>query len=476
LNQTGSRSTFLVSKSTSCYPSLLASATGCGVVSQAGAVALARTAQATGLPAALSAALVPWRKPLSSHDPGKIVCDLAIALAVGGDCLARYRDAAHRTGVFGSVASDPTVSRLIATLAADVPAALTAINTARATARAAAWAAAGSRAPDHGVDADDPLTVDLDATLVTAHSGKESAAPTYKRGFGFHPLCAFADHGPGGTGEPLAIGLWPGNAGANKATDHIAVVKDALAQLPIDAGYRVGRKVLIRTYAGGGTHDLLNYLTKRRLAYSIGFGLTETIAAGINLIPDQAWTPAYDSDGGVRDGAWVSEATGVVGLNDWPPGMRLIIRKERPHPGAQLRFTDTDGLRLTAFVTSTAHGQLPELELRHRRRACCEDHIRAAKHTGLANLPVHRFNQNRIWCAIVQLACELRHCQYLWIGEFQATSDPAVSDSPLVGSVVMSVGRSSSLPLWKTAPARTRATNSGALTLRQRAWAASINL
>lgn len=394
-------------KSTSCYPGLAVEGTGSGVVSQAGVVALARTAQAAGLTSALSAALMPWRKPLASHDPGKIVCDLAIAVAIGGDCLADIAMLCSQPGVFGSVASDPTVSRLITTLAADGSAALEAIATARAAARSAAWKAAGDRAPSHGVDGDHPLIVDLDATLVSAHSDKQSAAPTYKRGFGFHPMCAFVDHGPGGTGEPLAIGLRPGNAGANTAADHISVVNDALAQLPIDTGYRVGRKVLVRADAGGATHDFLDYLAKRRLSYSIGFGLTPTIAAAIEKIPDQAWTPVYDADGGIREGAAVAEATGVVDLSGWPPGMRLIVRRERPHPGAQLRFTDHDGLRLTAFVTNTARGQLPELELRHRRRARCEDRIRTAKDTGLTNLPLHGFDQNQIWCAIVQLACEL---------------------------------------------------------------------
>jgi hypothetical protein len=251
------------------------------------------------------------------------------------------------------------------------------------------------------------LIVDLDATLVTAHSEKERAAPTYKRGFGFHPLCAFVDHGPDGTGEPLAVMLRAGNAGANTAADHITVLDDALAQLPDSSGYRVGKKVLIRTDSAGGTHDFLNHLHKRRLAYSVGFGLSDTSAAAINALPDQAWTPAYNADGVERDGAWVAELTGVLDLSAWPEGMRVIVRKERPHPGAQLRFTDRDGLRLHAFATNTPRGQLPDLELRHRRRARCEDRIRTAKDCGLTNLPLHGFDQNRIWCAIVELACEL---------------------------------------------------------------------
>jgi hypothetical protein len=396
-----------VSKSTSPYPRVSASATGTGVVSQAGTVLLLRTAEKTGLAAALTTELAPYRKPLARHDPGKIVLDLATALAIGGDCLADIAQLRAHPEIFGAVASDPTVSRLISVLATDADTALAAIGRARATARSHAWAAAGTSAPDHAIDEAHPLVLDIDATLVTAHSEKEQAAPTFKRGFGFHPLCAFVDHGTGGTGEPVAMLLRPGNSGSNTAADHITVVQDALAQLPVDPAYRVGKKVLVRIDGAGGTHGLIEYLTKRRLSYSVGFGLTETMVAALELVPDQAWTPAYDSDGQVRDGAWVTELTGLLDLSSWPKGMRVIVRKERPHPGAQLRFTDRDGLRLTAFVTNTRRGQLPDLELRHRRRARCEDRIRTAKVTGLQNLPLHGFDQNRIWLALVQLACEL---------------------------------------------------------------------
>jgi hypothetical protein len=119
------------------------------------------------------------------------------------------------------------------------------------------------------------------------------------------------------------------------------------------------------------------------------------------------WAPAYDGDGQVRGGAWVAEVTGLLDLTSWPKGMRVIAGKERPHPGAQLRLTDADGHRITAFATNTRRGQLADLELRHRRRARCEDRIRAAKDTGLRNLPLHDFAGNQIWCAIVALACEL---------------------------------------------------------------------
>jgi hypothetical protein len=376
-------------------------------VSQAGAVLLVRTAETVGLTSGLSQAVMRWRKPGAVHDPGKIVLDLAIAVALGGDCLADIGMLRAEPTVFGPVASDPTVSRTITTLAADAPKAVAAIRSARAAARAAAWDRAGQHAPDHGIDADHPLVIDLDATLLDAHSEKEHAAPTFKKGFGFHPLGSWVDHGLAGAGEPLVMQLRPGNAGSNTAADHKTVLAAALDQLPWQSGYRVGRKVLVRTDSGGGTHEFVRYCHQRRVQYSVGFGLSEATAAAVDLIPAQVWTPAYDADGRVRDAAWVAELTGLIDLTDWPPGMRVIIRKERPHPGAQLRFTDRDGLRLTAFATNTTRGQLADLELRHRRRARCEDRIRAAKDTGLTNLPLHGFDANQIWIEIVCLACEL---------------------------------------------------------------------
>lgn len=377
------------------------------MVSQAGAVLLLRAAESVGLTSRLSQALAPWRKPFAAHDPGKICLDLAVAVALGGDCLADIAMLRAEPGVFGPVASDPTVSRLIGVLAIDATKATAAIRAARAGARAVAWERAGRHAPDHRINTDHPLIIDLDASLLDSHSDKESATATFKKGFGFHPLGSWVDHGPDGTGEPLAIMLRPGNAGSNTAADHKQLLNEALRQLPWSPGYRVGHKVLVRADSAGGTHEFLDYLTARRLGYSVGFGLTEASAAAVELIPEKVWTPAYDADGQVRNGAWVAELTGLIDLTGWPAGMRVIVRKERPHPGAQLRFTDRDGLRLTAFATNTRRGQLADLELRHRRRARCEDRIRAAKNTGLTNLPLHHFDQNRIWIEIACLAAEL---------------------------------------------------------------------
>jgi hypothetical protein len=397
-----------VKKRSGPYPVLAVDGQGSSVVPNAGTVLLLRTAEAVGLTTALSEAVRPWRRPLARHDPGKILLDLAVSLAIGGDCLADVAQLRAAPEVFGSVASDPTVSRLIDTLAADAPAALAAIASARAAARRRCWALAGEQAPDHDANASRPVVIDVDATLVTAHSEKESAAPTFKRGFGFHPLWAFLDHGPEGTGEPLAFLLRRGNAGSNTVVDHIAVLRAALAQLP--GGRRPGRNVLIRIDGAGGTHELIAWLTRRRLSYSVGFSLPGDLAsiqAKLATIPEHVWEPAYDADGQIRPGAWVAEVTDLFDLTGWPPGMRVIVRRERPHPGAQLRTTDCDGHRITAFVTNTSRGQLADLELRHRRRARAEDRIRCAKDSGLANLPLHDFAQNQLWCAIVALAADL---------------------------------------------------------------------
>jgi len=392
---------------------------GESLMSHAGGVLLVETGRRSGLAGQLSRLLGRWRKPLAIHDPGKIVADLAIAVALGGDAAADIAVLRAQPGVFGAVASDPTVSRLISTLAEDADPALAAINTARAAARERVWGRAGAPLQDGRV------VIDLDASLVTAHSDKQDATRTWKRTFGFHPLLGFADHGVGGAGEPVAELLRPGRAGSNTVLDHIAVFDAALAQLPAalrarDAQGRVA--VLVRTDAAGATKDFAAHLAGAGVEFSVGASLGHfDIHTALAQLPKQAWTPAYQArkpraaESGVqiepRDGAWVAEATGCVDMTSWPPGTRLILRKERPHPGAQLRITDPDGLRVTGFLTNTAAGgpdrQLADLELRHRRHARVEDRIRAAKDTGMRNLPFHEFNQNRIWLAITALATEL---------------------------------------------------------------------
>jgi len=302
------RSTLQVKKRIGSYPPVRAEGGGRVVVSQAGGVLLVETVRKTGLDAAMSAALAPWRKARAVHDPGKIVLDVALAVALGGDCLADAGVLRAEPAVFGLVASDPTISRLIDSLAAGGEKALQAIRWARAQARERVWQLAGSDAPDAG----GAVTVDLDGVLVIAHSEKEDAAPTWKRTYGHHPLVGFVDHGPGGTGEPVAALLRPGNAGSNTACDHITVAQLALAQLPKQ--YRRGRQTLIRTDSAGGTHDFISWLARRGrwLSYSVGMVITEVIHHRVLQVPASAWTPAVEADGQIREGAWVAELAGDV--------------------------------------------------------------------------------------------------------------------------------------------------------------------
>ena len=215
--------------STARRPKIMVSADGAGIVSQAGGLLLTQVLRATGLDCGLAVALERWRAPRAVHGPGKMVADLAVVLALGGDCLADIALLRAQPELSGPVASDPVVSRLVARLAADAP--------------------------------------------------------------------------RGAEGYPCRAGHRPAASGK---------------------------------------------------------------------IPARAWTPAYDAGGQVRPGAWVTEITGMFDLSAWPRGMRVIVRRERPHPGAQLRFTDIDGHRFTFFATDARRGQLADLELRHRRRARCE--------------------------------------------------------------------------------------------------------
>jgi hypothetical protein len=369
------------------------------LISSGGAALLLKTAQVSGLARELSYALSPWRSARSVHDPGKTVLDLAVTIALGGDCLADAAVVRAQPELFGAVASDPTISRLIEVLGGNATAVITAIRGARAAARATVW---GHRSP---IPATGPVVVDLDATLVGAHSEKEGATPNFKRGFGFHPMMAFVDHGAGGTGEPLAGMLRPGRANANTAADQIAVLDAALAQLP----EQLRPRVLVRGDAGSGVQPLLWHVHDLGLAYSVGVSARQPVQDALAVLPKQAWRAALDPDGRPRHGAQVAELTRWLPatFTGWPPGMRIIARRERPHPGAQLHITDDDGWRITVFATNTTGGRLADLEVRHRLRARAEDRIRGLKDTGMTNLPLQAFAKNQIWLELACLAYEL---------------------------------------------------------------------
>ncbi len=251
----------------------------------------------------------------------------------------------------------------------------------------------------HG--APESVTIDVDATLITAHSDKEHAAGTYKGGYGFHPLHAYADQ----TREALGAILRPGNAGANTAADHKIVLDLALAQIP--AGHIENIKILVRADRAGATHELADYCREGQMRFSFGYDLTDTVREAILETPEDAWVPALDQDGSVRENGEVTEITEHVDLSSWPEGSRLIVRRERPHPGAQLSFTDHDGYRFQAILTDQPDQHIAVLERRHRQRARVEDRIRDDKDTGLAKFPFKEFKLNEVWLQIVMLAHDL---------------------------------------------------------------------
>jgi hypothetical protein len=366
---------------------------GVGVVGHAGAALLRELADRVGLTAALG-----WRDPQGRRHPDAAVLrDLAVMLADGGDCLSDLAVLRDQPALFGPVASTPTAWRVVERTASD-PDGLARLRAARAHARARAWAAGGD--PDVEL-----LIVDADATLVLAQTdAKEGAAGTYKHTFGFAPLLAYLDRGPA-PGEPLAGLLRPGNAPAGASSDLAELVDLAVAQLP--AATRATTPVLVRSDSAGGSSKLAWHLRERGIGFSLGMQIDAHVREAILAQPEQAWTPAVEPDGQVRDGAEACELTGWVDLHTWPAGTRAICRREDAHPGAQLRFTDHDGHRFQVFLTDQADPDLGRLELRHRQRARVEDRIRAAKATGLANLPFDRWRRNAVWLELVLTAQDL---------------------------------------------------------------------
>jgi hypothetical protein len=364
---------------------------GGGLVSHAGSALLTQVADKTGLTGALSVELADIKARRSGHDVGRVLRDLAVMLADGGECLADLAALGDQQALFADVASTSTAFRVIDRIASD-PGGLQRLRAAHARARARAWKLAG--APEH-------LDIDLDATLLTSHSDKEGAAGNFKGGFGFHPMLAYGDQ----TGEALAAELRAGNAGANTATDQIAVAEQALAQIPVEHIEDI--KILLRVDSAGASHELLDWCRDGRIRYSVGYDLTETVRDAILQIPDDAWVCAIDQDGAERPNGHVAEITDHLDLGGWPTGSRVIVRRERAHPGAQLSFTDHDGHRFQAILTDQADENISALERRHRQRAHVEDRIRDDKDTGLAKFAFKAFALNQVWLQIVMLAHDL---------------------------------------------------------------------
>jgi hypothetical protein len=361
------------------------------LVSRAGSALVAQVADKVGLTPALSLGLAAVKQRRRGHDPGRVIRDLAVMLADGGECVSDLGAVREQDALFGPVASDSTAFRIVDRIAS-TPGLLDAVRVAHARARARFWELRG--APER-------LTLDVDATLITAHSEKEKAAGNYKGGYGFHPLQVYLDE----TREALGTLLRPGNAGSNTAEDHKTVIDLALGQIPQQ--YIESIEILVRADSAGATHGLVDYCREGEMRFSVGYELTEQVRAAILEIPEDAWVPALDRDGSRRDNGEVADITDMVDLSSWPEGSRLIVRRERPHPGAQLSFTDHDGYRFQAILTDQADTDIAIIECRHRQHAHVEDRIRDDKDTGLSKFPFKEFALNEVWLQIVMLAHDL---------------------------------------------------------------------
>ncbi len=408
---------------------------GEGVVSHAGLALLRHLADKTGLTAGLSRALASPR--LLVHDRGRVLADLACAVADGARVISDFRVLADQRELFGQVASVPTVWRTLKEIACAGTRADRRITAAVNTARRHAWAQViarhgalpGVRLADKMLDG--VTCIRLDATVTFAHSDKQLAEANFK-GYGHHPLLAVCDNTGG---EPLAWMLRRGSAGSNTAADHLAMLDAAIAALP--PGLR--RKLMITCDGAGASHELLkrlDILAARRgyeLTYSVGWALGEREKTALRLVPEQAWQAAIDGRGQVRErraddacgdgrcahrACWIEEAhvtelTGLLRrgpglggdqLRAWPASMRVFARRERPHPGAQLTlFEAGDGWRYSLWVTNRPAGtrgwlgQAAYIDAAHRVHARVEDAIRTGKDCGLGHFPSFDYQVNAAW-------------------------------------------------------------------------------
>jgi len=417
-------------QSTGTRPKVVVTGGARGVVGHAGVRLLTDLADKTSLTSGFVEALGLDRVRRPVHEPGRVAVDLAVLLADGGEAIADLAVLRQQPGLFGPVASDPTAWRVLDSI--DAPA-LARLRAARAAARELAWAqlletrrampattVLGQMLPG--------FVLDIDATIVLAHSEKESAAATWKHSFGFHPLLCFLD----ATGEALAGILRPGNAGSNTAADHVTVLAEALLQIP--EACRYGNPILIRSDSAGSSHEFLAHIRGLRehglaTEFSVGVAITEPVRAAITAADN--WVPALDGDGSLRDGADVVELTDLAGpglLASFPAGTRLICRRERPHPGAQLSlFDQVNGMRHQVFATDTPHGQgsIQFLEVRHRCHARVEDRIRTGKTTGFGRFPSRQFAINAAWLELALTGIDLlAWTQHLLLDGSLVTAEP----------------------------------------------------
>lgn len=370
-------------------------ADGEGFCSQAGALLLSNLCDRLGLTEALGEALAPTRQRRSAHDDGEILRDLIVMLVQGGEHLSDLAALRDQPGLFGGVASDSTAFRAIERIG---PSELEGIRSARKLARESAFALGAG--PEQTV-------LDVDASLLGAHSEKEGAAGDYKGGFGFHPMLCYLE----GSDAALDGVLRPGNAGSNTGADQVAAIEVALEQLPPSL---LEGEILVRGDSAACVHEVVDFCREGGIRFSVGHDITAPVREAIATVPDGAWVGAIGQDGvpvaehpARPRKAYVAELTEHLDLSAWPEGSRLICRRERAHPGAQLSLVDTDGWRHTCFLTDQTAEDVAELDRDHRAHAHVEQRIEDSKALGLAKLPFRSFAMNEAWMQLVLAAQDI---------------------------------------------------------------------
>ena len=364
-------------------------ADGRDIVNHSGARLLGDLSDRLGLTDGLSEAMASTKCRRRGHDRGEVLVDLAVMVASGGEAISDLAVLRNQPRLFGEVASNPTAWRTLEAIDEDT---LDRIASARAAARATAW--------EHGADPGF-YVIDIDATLVTSHSDKQGAAPNYKQGYGFHPLVAYLD----ATGEALAGLLRPGNAAPNTVRDHLVVLDQALDQLPLDPK---DHEVIVRADSAGLTHGFLEHCREREARFLVGHDLTRSVATVLVSMPEERWIPALSPDGAEeREGAEVAEVSDLLDLSSWPEGTRAIARREEPHAGAQLSFTDVDGHRFQVCVTDLKDPDVAYLEALYRGRGRAERRICDGKDTGMGKFPSESFSINSSWLVVSLIAQDL---------------------------------------------------------------------
>ncbi|WP_440100970.1 IS1380 family transposase [Glutamicibacter mishrai] len=399
--------------STHVFPALPTQLTGQTLVSHAGLSVLSNFPNALDFQRVCEDRFSQFAPATAAHRPGRILGALALSLAAGGEQATDIDQLRAAPDLFGTVASDATVSRFMHRIKEQPEAFSYGFATMTRTLRSKAWNAAGPRNPARLATPADPLIIDIDASLVHVHSEKEFSAGTYKGGYGFSPMIAMADYGKtNGTGEVLAVHLRPGNRGANSAKSHIEVLNQALAQLPDDfydeRGNLRGEKILVRTDSAGSSREFLHYLDSLGIQFSTSYSLPVIKERFIRWIDEKKyWEPALSAGGDQRDDAWVIDASKVIELKDYPAGTRIYLRAEPLHPGAKATLFDTDGNRVTAFLTNSPRFNVAFLDARHRAGGRCENRIKTLKSTGLGKLPYWSFAANQAWAGLAMFALNL---------------------------------------------------------------------